>query len=128
MGLLVGVSVAERMGVPMLRAQVEPPALPTSYSSYGQKSAKARLRSRWTATLDAGFNLLLWNVLRESTNSARAKVLALPPLPRVPWDSTSAAAVRIQSRSGAGASGLSGVASYHRLLVHGGQAGLGSAA
>jgi len=81
MGVLVGAHIAERLKIPLIRAQVEPPAVPTLYSLDGRKSLAAALRTYRTAFIDVAFNLLGWMALRSSTNRARARVLSLPPLP-----------------------------------------------
>jgi len=82
MGILVGVHIAERLGVPMIRAQVEPPSVPTIYDWDGRKSLAAAIRRGWAAFLDVGFHFLGWTALRGSTNAARQRILGLPPLPR----------------------------------------------
>jgi sterol 3beta-glucosyltransferase len=86
MGLLVGIHIAERLGVPMIRSQVDPPPVPTLYDWNGRKSLLAALGTSSAFSLDIAFNLLGWNLLRGSTNAARKRILGLPPLPRVRWD------------------------------------------
>ncbi len=81
MGLLAGVNIAERLGVPMIRAQVEPPAVPSLYDWDGRKNLVAAVQRIWAAGLDVSFNSLLWAALRGSTNAARRQILGLPPLP-----------------------------------------------
>ena len=88
MGLLVGVSLAERMGIPMISAQVEPPTVPTAYGWNGRKSAGVRLERAWATIQDRAFYLIVWNVLRGATNGARKRTLGLPPLPRMPLGRT----------------------------------------
>ena len=86
MGCLVGIHIAERLGVPLFRAQYDPPPVPTAYDWNGRKSPLTRVSTGSAALLDLGFNLLIWNLLRASTNAARRRVLDLPPLPRVRWN------------------------------------------
>ncbi len=88
MGLLVGVSLAERMGIPMISAQVEPPTVPTAYGWNGRKSAGVRLERAWATVQDRAFYLIVWNILRGATNGARKRTLGLPPLPRMPLGRT----------------------------------------
>jgi sterol 3beta-glucosyltransferase len=83
MSVLVGVHIAERLRVPLIRAQVQPPSVPTRYDWDGHRSVGAAIQRGWTAFLGVAFNLMVWNILRDSTNAARSRILGLPPLPRV---------------------------------------------
>ena len=85
MGLLAGIHIAERLRIPMIRAQVEPPAVPTAYDWDGRRSSAVALQRRWTAFLDISFNFLVRSLLRGSMNAARRRVLGLPPLPVFGW-------------------------------------------
>ena len=76
MGLLVGIHIAEGLRVPLIRAQLAPP-----YDWAGRRNLLTALRSDCTAFIGALFHLVLWSKLRRRTNAARAKILALPPLP-----------------------------------------------
>ena len=86
MGVLVGAHIAERLGVLLIRAQVEPPSLPTIYNWDGRKSPAAAVRRCWAAFLDVGFHFLGWMALRGSTNAARQKTLGLPRLSLFGWN------------------------------------------
>jgi UDP:flavonoid glycosyltransferase YjiC (YdhE family) len=81
-GLLLGSHIAERLNVPMIQAQLAPPVVLTRYNWDGNTDIRAALRGSCAACLDTIFRLLSWSQLRRSTNAARQKVLALPPLPR----------------------------------------------
>jgi UDP:flavonoid glycosyltransferase YjiC (YdhE family) len=76
MGLLVGAHIAERLRAPLIRTQVYP-----RYDWEGRRNLVAAVRGEWTVFLGAVFQLLIWSKLRRSTNAARWKILALPPLP-----------------------------------------------
>ncbi len=80
MGLLVGVHIAERLRVPLIRAQLSPFA-PTRYDWAGRRNLVTAVRGDWTAFLGAVFRLLIWSKLRHTTNAARWNILELPPLP-----------------------------------------------
>jgi UDP:flavonoid glycosyltransferase YjiC (YdhE family) len=86
MGLLVGVHIAERLRVPLIRAQVDPPSVPTVYDWDGHKSLAAAVQRGWAAFLDVSFHFLGWTALRSSTNAARQRILGLPPLPLLGWN------------------------------------------
>lgn len=75
MGLLVAIHVAERLRVPLIRAQLAPP-----YDWAGRKDLLTAVRSDCTAFVGAVFHFLLWSMLRRRTNAARLKILGLPPL------------------------------------------------
>ena len=73
MGLPVGMHIAERLRVPLLRASFAP----TRYDCAG----RGAVRAAWIAFCAAVFRLLIWTKLRHVTNAARRDILALPPLP-----------------------------------------------
>jgi UDP:flavonoid glycosyltransferase YjiC (YdhE family) len=75
MGLLVGAHIAEGLGVPLIRTQLAP-----RHDFAGYRTLAAAAQAMWSAFLGAGFQLLIWSRLRGSTNAARQKILALPPL------------------------------------------------
>jgi UDP:flavonoid glycosyltransferase YjiC (YdhE family) len=81
MGFLIGMHIAERLGIPVIRAQVEPPTVPTLYDWNGRKSLAAAAERGWATFLDITFNFLGWTLLRGTTNAARRQTLDLPPLP-----------------------------------------------
>jgi UDP:flavonoid glycosyltransferase YjiC (YdhE family) len=83
LGFVVGVQIAERLRVPVIRAQLAPPSLPSMYDWDGKKGIAAAFERGRAAFLDVAFNLTIWNVLRDTTNAARARILQLPPLPRL---------------------------------------------
>ncbi|MBV8728583.1 MAG: glycosyltransferase family 1 protein [Acidobacteriia bacterium] len=85
MGLLVGVHIAERLGVPLIRSQADPQPVPTLYNWNGRKSLRTALSTSVAFSIDIAFNLLMWNLLRGATNAARRRILDLPPLPRIRW-------------------------------------------
>jgi UDP:flavonoid glycosyltransferase YjiC (YdhE family) len=74
MGLGVGLHIAERLKVPLIRWSVAP----TRHDGSGRGRPIQTLRKDLTAAV---FRQLLWSQLRRVTNEARAGVLALPPLP-----------------------------------------------
>jgi sterol 3beta-glucosyltransferase len=74
MGLGIGMHVAERLGVPMMRAAFAP----TRHDWGGPRHAFTAIRKDAAAAL---FRRLLWTKLRAVTNTTRREVLALPPLP-----------------------------------------------
>ncbi len=83
MGLLVGVHVAERLRVPLIRTQLAPRP-----DWAGRGSLLTAIRSDAKALLGACFLFAIWSRLRPATNAARGKILALPPLPlREPFSS-----------------------------------------
>lgn len=81
LGLLIGGHIAERLQAPMIQAQLVPPVVRTRYDWTGRSNLPARLRGRIAPFVDTAFKLLNWSQLRRSTNTARQRVLGLPPLP-----------------------------------------------
>jgi UDP:flavonoid glycosyltransferase YjiC (YdhE family) len=73
-GLLIGSSMAEKLGVPLIRTDFVPPTEPAT------RVFRSRRLNRWS---DSAFWNLVWQLLRNATNRARREVLQLPPLPRV---------------------------------------------
>lgn len=80
MGLLVGEHIAERLRVPLIRAQLAPPIVPTRYDWDGRKNLGTFVGGALNVSIDTAFNFLIWSKLRRSTNGARTKVLQLPSL------------------------------------------------
>ena len=80
MGLLIGVHLAERLHVPLIRAELSPFAH-TRYDWAGRKNLKTALRGDFTASLHAAFRFVLWSKLRRAVNATRQSILSLPPLP-----------------------------------------------
>jgi len=76
LGLLVGVHVAERLGVPLIRTQFAPRP-----DWAGRGDLVTAIRSDLKALLGEAFLFLIWSRLRPRTNAARRSVLGLPPLP-----------------------------------------------
>ncbi len=79
MGLLVGVHIADRLRVPLIRVQLSPFAR-THYDWAGRKTLLTAVRGEWTAFLHAVFRRLIWSKLRPTANEVRQEVLSLPPL------------------------------------------------
>jgi sterol 3beta-glucosyltransferase len=79
-GLLLAVHFAEKMGLPLYRAQLAP-SVPTRYDWSGRTSYATAVVSASRDTVGAMFRLLLWQGLRNVTNRSRSEILALPPLP-----------------------------------------------
>jgi UDP:flavonoid glycosyltransferase YjiC (YdhE family) len=79
-GLLLAVNVAEKLGLPLIRAQYAP-SVPTRYDWNGRTSRAIALRGAWEALAAATFLLFVWQGLRRPTNRARRDLLGLPPLP-----------------------------------------------
>jgi len=79
MGLLVGVHVADRLRIPLIRVQLSPFAR-THYDWAGRRNLLTAARGEWTAFLHAAFRLVLWSKLRKTSNTARRDILSLPPL------------------------------------------------
>lgn len=77
MGLPVGMHIAERLRVPLIRVAYAP----TRTDWAGRDNLITAVRGDATAFLAAAFRLLLWSRLRHITNAARREILALPPLP-----------------------------------------------
>lgn len=80
LGLLVGIHIAERLGVPLIQAQYTVPVVPTRYSWDGRPQLSSAVTTGIASFVDTGFNFLIWSKLRRSINAARAKILDLPPL------------------------------------------------
>jgi len=78
-GLLLGLHVAERLRVPFIQAQFAPIAR-TRYDWAGRKSLISAIQGDWKEVQAALFRRVLWRQLRTTTNTARKRVLALPPL------------------------------------------------
>ncbi len=78
-GLMLGVHVAEKLGVPLIRAQYAP-SVPTRYDWTGRTSPAIAARVGWEAAVGAAFRFLIWQGLRRPTNRVRRDVLGLPPL------------------------------------------------
>jgi sterol 3beta-glucosyltransferase len=74
MGLLVGMHVAERLGVPLIQASF----VPTRHDWLERRKFMTRIRRDAAAAV---FRQLFWMKLRRTTNAARFSVLSLPPLP-----------------------------------------------
>ena len=81
MGLPVGSHIAERLGVPLLQAQLAPPLISSRYDWDGHTSLATAARGRLNALIHAGFHFLVWSQVRRTTNEARRRILELPPLP-----------------------------------------------
>jgi sterol 3beta-glucosyltransferase len=71
-----GPHIAEGLRVPLIRAQIFP-----RYDWRARRNLVAAVRGEWIDILVAVGRLLLWSKARRSTNAARRKILALPPLP-----------------------------------------------
>ncbi|MCC6587050.1 MAG: glycosyltransferase family 1 protein [Bryobacterales bacterium] len=80
MGMLMGEHVAEKLGVPLIEAQLAPPALFTNYDWDGNTGPGVLLRQNAEASVHVVFNLLMWTMIRSGINAARREVLDLPPL------------------------------------------------
>lgn len=80
MGLLIGEHLAEKLRVPLIRAQYGPPVLRSAYDWRGQRSVAASIQRDVQVAFHTAFSLLMWSKLRRRTNEVRAKVLGLPPL------------------------------------------------
>ena len=81
MGIPVGSHIAERLGVPLIQAQLVPPVLPTCYDWDGHRDLATVMRGKLNVSIHAAFRLLIWSQLRRATNSARKRILDLPALP-----------------------------------------------
>jgi len=79
-GLMLAVHVAEKMRVPLVRAQYEP-SVPTRYDWTGKTGPTIATRGACEALAGAAFRTLLWQGLRGQANRARSELLGLPPLP-----------------------------------------------
>jgi sterol 3beta-glucosyltransferase len=84
-GIVVAAHVAEKMAVPLVRANVAPSA-PTRYDWCGRTSPAIAARGAWEALAGASVRILFWQGFSRRTNRARQNVLGLPPLPlHEPW-------------------------------------------
>jgi sterol 3beta-glucosyltransferase len=79
-GLLLAVHFAEKMRLPLFRAQLAP-SVPTRYDWNGRTSRATSLLGAGKSAVGSMFRLLLWQGLRDVTNRCRSEILALPPLP-----------------------------------------------
>jgi sterol 3beta-glucosyltransferase len=79
MGYLVGAHIAERLGVPLILANLAPPVVPTRYDWDGRKNLRTAVQGRLNAYGHAAFHFLMWSMLRRSTNAVR-RSLDLAPL------------------------------------------------
>jgi sterol 3beta-glucosyltransferase len=77
MGLSVGMHIAERLHIPLIRVSFAP----TRHDWAGRSDAVTAMRGDVARLVWAGFRFLLWNGLRRRTNTARRELLGLPPLP-----------------------------------------------
>jgi sterol 3beta-glucosyltransferase len=75
-GLLVGLHIAERLGVPLIRTQLAPRG-----DWEGRGSVRKAVRSDLEGLCVNLFGFLIWSSLRPRTNGARRSILGLPPLP-----------------------------------------------
>jgi UDP:flavonoid glycosyltransferase YjiC (YdhE family) len=86
MGLPIGVHIAERLRVPLIR-QYFAPGTPTRYDWAGRKNLKTAVRAGVTAYAARAFRLAIWSQLRATTNDVRRRILDLPRLPlKEPFD------------------------------------------
>lgn len=81
-GLMVGVHVAEKMRLPLVRAQYGP-SVPTLYDWNGRTGPAIAMRGVCEALAGKAWRSLLWQGLSGSTNRSRSELLGLPPLPKV---------------------------------------------
>jgi hypothetical protein len=81
MGLVVGIHIAERLRIPLLRAHALPSAA-TRYDWAGRKSLRTALRGEAIGFGGSAARFLLWNALRPTMNAARREILGLPPVTR----------------------------------------------
>ena len=79
-GLLLAVHVAQKMGLPLIRAQLAP-SVPTRYDWTGRTSRAIAARRAWEAFVGATFRILIWQGLRRTVNGSRRDLFRLPPLP-----------------------------------------------
>jgi sterol 3beta-glucosyltransferase len=77
MGLPVGMHIAERLGVPLIRVSFAP----SRHDSAGRTDLITAAHGHVAVFRWAVLRFLLWTQLRRHTNAARAKTLGLPPLP-----------------------------------------------
>lgn len=78
LGLLVGVHVAERRRVPLVRVHTSP-FTPTRYDWAGRWNLRTAVQGDLRAAAGAALRLVIWRRLRGTTDAARQRVLALPP-------------------------------------------------
>ncbi|MEO7272332.1 MAG: glycosyltransferase [Vicinamibacterales bacterium] len=84
-GIPLAVHVAEKLSLPLVRANLAP-SVPTRYDWDGKTSRMIAARTAWDALAGATVRLLFWEGLRRRTNRARRDVLDLPPLRlQEPW-------------------------------------------
>jgi sterol 3beta-glucosyltransferase len=79
-GLAIGVHVAERLRVPLIRTHTSP-FTPTRYDYNGRRNLRTAVRGELTAFAGRAFRTAIWTMLRKTTNAARRNILELPPLP-----------------------------------------------
>jgi sterol 3beta-glucosyltransferase len=80
LGLGIGVHVAERLGVPLIRTHTSP-FTPTRYDYNGRRTMITAVQGDLTALMGAAFRFAMWSMLRGTTNAARRNTLQLPALP-----------------------------------------------
>lgn len=80
MGFLIAENVAERLRVPLVRAQLAPPVEPTRFSWDVRSTPLTAIQGALATFIDSSFRFLIWSKLRAATNAARARVLNLPAL------------------------------------------------
>jgi sterol 3beta-glucosyltransferase len=81
LGLPVGIHIAERLRLPLFRANPTAPAVATFYGSDGRRNLVTAAQTGWTAFLHTAFNFAVRSALRGSMNDARRRILDLPPIP-----------------------------------------------
>jgi sterol 3beta-glucosyltransferase len=77
MGLPIGMHIAERLQRPLMRVSFAP----TRHDWADPRNLVTTMKGHVAAFVWATFRLLMWSQLRRTTNTARASILALPPLP-----------------------------------------------
>jgi sterol 3beta-glucosyltransferase len=80
LGLGVGVHVAERLRVPLIRTHTSP-FTPTRYDYNGRRDLMTAVQGDLTTWMGAAFRFAMWSMLRSTTNASRRNILQLPPLP-----------------------------------------------
>lgn len=78
MGLPVGMHIAERLRVPMIRVSFAP----SRHDWAGKSDLVTAVRGQAGRVVWAACRFAIWSQLRSATNVARREVLSLPPLPR----------------------------------------------
>lgn len=78
-GLPLAVHVAEKMAIPLIRAQTMP-SVPTKYDWNGKTSSAIAMRGACEAFFWTVFRSLLWQGIRRPSNRAREHILNLPAL------------------------------------------------